>query len=289
MSVISSREVARKIARRRVGLGFIDRRRPNNERVPGMQDVKLKRSSRLPREDLVLASVRVPTPAATARRVFHDRTHGLAKRVPPAKNMKTARGWIFHNDVIVYHESELEHRVSLRLSVRNDIAQLHSQAVVFNYRDEDGKMRQHTADYLSIYKDGYIQAVVVKHEKKRTETEDLIRRIQMDPSARQVHSIVLRTEAYGTIEAGENAHLIRWSRAYHDQADIDELLAVLQGKRTWFRFGSLLRDCESVARRRAAIWRLIDVGILFSITGEKITELSFLGFAPGGSATGLQG
>jgi hypothetical protein len=288
MSVIHSREVARKIARRRAGLGFLDRRRSRSEHTTGMQDTGLRSTVRLPEERLVLA--RVPTPAPNARRVVYDRTHGLAKRKPPLKNMKTARGWIYHNNIIVYHESELEHHVSLRLAVRNDIAELHSQAVVFEYRDEDGKKHDHIADYLNIFHDGFRQAILVKKESMREEMEALIERIYADPTAQQVDEIILRTELYGTIDAAENALMIRWSREYRNQTDADDLLAVVRNlKSGWFRFGSLLKDCSSIERRRVAVWRLIDVGILFSPTGEKITELSYLGFAPEGSATGLRG
>ncbi|QRM44599.1 hypothetical protein [Rhizobium sp. BG4] len=300
MSVIYSREVARKIARRRAGLGFLDHRRPRPEPISGMQDAALRRKVRLPEERLVLApasalvpspaSARVPAPAPGARRVVYDRTAGIAKRRPPLKNMKTARGWTYHKGNIVYHESETEHRVALRIGIRNDVAELHSQAVKFQHSDDDGREHDHIADFLVIYDDGYKQAVLVKHEEKREEMEALIERIYADPSSRQVDEIILRTERYGTIEAAENAMMIRWSREYHNQLDVDELLKVVLGlKSGWFRFGSLLRNCSSIERRRVAVWRLIDVGVLFSPTGEKITELSFLGFAPEGGATGLRG
>lgn len=290
MSVIHSREVARKIARRRARLGFLDRRRPRSENISGMQDTSLRSTVRLPEERIKLAPKIETVSAKDGALVVRDLTHGLAKRIPPAKNMKTARGWTIHNDIIVYHESETEKRVALRMGVRNDIAELHSQAVKFQHRDEDGSWHEHTADYLNIFTDGWKQAVLVKEERKRKEMEALIRRIYADPSSKQVDEIILRTETYGTIQAAENALMIRWSREYHDQADVDELLEVVRGLQSgWFRFGSLLKSCPSMERRRVAVWRLIDVGILFSPTGEKITELSFLGYAPEGSATGLRG
>ncbi|MGR9373927.1 hypothetical protein [Rhizobium leguminosarum] len=290
MSVIHSRSVARKIARRRAGLGFLDRRRRSpEERVTGMQDPALRSTVRFPEERLVLATQKLPSLEPQPRRVIHDRTHGLATRVPPLKNMKTARGWTYHRNVIVYHESELEHRVSLRLQVRNDVAAVHSQFPVLQHLDDDGKLHQHTADLFVVYDDGSRQAIIIKHEHKREEMEALIKRIKAHPSSQQVDDIVLRTELYGTIEAAENAHMIRWSREYHDQADVDELMGVVGTLHGWFRFGSLLKDCPSIERRRVAIWRLIDTGFLFSVTGEKITELTWLGHASAGGATGLLG
>lgn len=289
MSVIHSRSVARKIARRRAGLEFLDRRRPKQERTSGMQDASLRHTVRLPKERLVLAPEAMPALTPQGRRIRYDRTHGLATRVPPLKNMKTARGWTDCRDIVVYHESELEHRVSLRLQARNDVAELHSQFPVFHYYDDDGKLHKHTADFFVVYRDGFRQAIVVKQEKKREEMEALNTRIQAHPSSHLVDDIVLRTERYGTIEAAENAHMVRWSREYHNQPDVDELLDIVAKLHGWFRFGSLLKNCECLERRRVAVWRLIDSGVLYCPTGEKITELTYLGHAPGGSATGLCG
>lgn len=271
MSVIHSRELARKIARRRVGLGFLDQKAARG------------------RNAVPSCPLRLTEPKSSERRVIYDRTHGPATRQPPLKNAKTARGWTYFNNTIVYHESELEHRVSLRIQSRNDVVELYSQYPVFNYEGRDGKIHDHISDFFKIYANGYREAVIVKQERKRKEMEDLIERILANPSSSQVDGIVLRTETYGTINALENAMMIRWSRQYHDQDDVDELLKVVAGLPGWFRFGTLLRDCASIARRRAAVWRLIDAGILFSMTGEKITELSFLGYASAGGPTGLYG
>jgi hypothetical protein len=271
MSVIHSRALARKIARRRVGLGFLDHRKGYGPKA------------------IPSCTLRLTEQKSLERRVIYDRTPGPAARMPPLKNAATARGFTFFKDTIVYHESELEHRVSLRLQARNDIARLYSQYPVFTHLDDDGKPHQHTADFCVVFNDGFRQAVVVKKETKREAIEDLIRRISAHPSANQVDGIVLRTEKYGSIDALENAMMVRWSREYHDQDDVDELLEVVSDLHGWFRFGSLLRDCVSIERRRVAVWRLIDAGILFSVTGEKITEMSFLGHAPAGGPTGLCG
>lgn len=284
MSVIHSRSLARKIAKSRAGLGCLDSRRPRQHGVSSMAVTSLRRTVALPEQRLVLSAT-----APSGSRVLRDRTHGLATRVPPLKNARTARGWTYFGDTIVYHESELEHRVSLRLQARNDIAQLHSQFPVFKYRDDAGELHEHTSDFYILYKDGYRQAVVVKEERKRKPTEALIDSISADPSAHQVDSIILRTEKYGSIDALENALMVRWSREYHDQDDVDELVNVVSGLHGWFRFGTLLQNCESIERRRVAVWRLIDLGMLFSVTGEKISDLSFLGYAPAGGPTGLLG
>ncbi|MGO8532055.1 hypothetical protein ACC756_17090 [Rhizobium ruizarguesonis] len=277
MSVIASKKLSQRIARKRAGLAFLDTRRPREERISGMQDRELRRT------------VRIPPPHQVGPRRSYEPTHGLATRLPPVKNASTARGWTIYKNVIVSHESELEQRVSLRTQARNDIAALHSQYPIFPYAGTEGEMHNHTADFYVEYEDGRNEALVVKHEKERDETEDLIERIKANPASRIVDSIRLVTETYGNIEALENANMVLWSREYHHQPDVDELLEIVRHQPSWIRFGTLLMHTPYIARRRAAIWRLIDAGVLFSSTGERINELSWLGHAPAGGATGLLG
>ncbi len=277
MSVIASQKLARRIDRRRAGLGFLDRRLPRDERIIGMHDRALRRT------------VRIPAAHHAGQLRSYEPTHGLATRLPPVRNASTARGWTIYKNVIVSHESELEHRVSLRTQARNDVVALHSQYPVFDYDGADGEAHTHTTDFYVEYDDHWTEALVVKHEKERAEAEDVIRRIFDDPSSQVVDNIVLLTETYGNIEALENANMVLWSREYHHQPDVDELLDIVRRQPGWVRFGTLLMHTPYIDRRRAAIWRLIDVGILFSSTGEKITELSWLGYDPAGSATGLRG
>ncbi|MGO7611189.1 hypothetical protein ACC689_07860 [Rhizobium ruizarguesonis] len=277
MSVIASKKLAQRIARKRAGLASLDTRRPRDERISGMQDRALRRT------------VRDPAPHHVGPHRSFEPTHGLATRVPPVKNASTARGWTIFNNVIVYHESELEQRVSLRTQARNDVVALHSQYPVFLYDWEDGETHDHTADFYVEYEDGWNEALVVKHEKERAEMEDVIERIKAGPNARIVNDIRLVTETYGNIEALENANMVLWSREYHHQPDVDEVLEIVRRQLGWMRFGTLLLHTPYVARRRAAVWRLIDAGVLFSPTGERVTELSWLGYAPAGGPTGLLG
>jgi hypothetical protein len=277
MSVTFARSVSRRLKRKRAGLEFLDRRRRSDDRISGMQDPSLRRT-------LAPAERRKPR-----QETWYPPTHGPAARRPALKNVKTARGFTIFNNYVVYHESELEHRVSLRLQTRNDVAELYSQSPVFHYFDEDGRLHKHITDFLVVYKDGFKQAVLVKQERHRAKMEALIERIKAHPSSHVVDDIQLRTELYGTIEAAENAELIRWSRERHDQEDVEELRALVRFKQGWFRFGELLRDCPCVTRRTVAIWRLIDLGFLFTPTGETVTELTWLGSAPAGGPTGLFG
>lgn len=269
MSVIHGKGLAYRINLKRAGLDFLNTR-PKKAPIHGLQDPNLPHT--------VAISYIEPVRAPASATRWNRPTAGLATRKPPVKQAKTARGWTIHNGVVVWHESELEHRVSLRLQARTDVVHLHSQYPVFNWTDDDGKVRKHTADYFVIFPDGVKLAIVVKHEKKRAQMLDEIERIKADPSFAQVDDIRLLTETYGSIEAAENAKAILWSRRHHDQSEVDTLLAEL-GKvhaPLQFRFGELLRNCATRRTRRIAIWRLIDAGVLISSTGEKINELTWL-------------
>ncbi|MEH2698495.1 hypothetical protein DXU03_15075 [Rhizobium johnstonii] len=163
---------------------------------------------------------------------------------------------------------------------RQDIAEIHSQALLFNYKDAEGKLREHTIDYLIIYKDGWRDGIVIKPERRRDEMEDLIERFKAHPSSAQVDGFQYLSETYGSIEAAENADFIFWSRDFdidHEVADLLEIVRTING---YVRFGDLMRSCRDIDERRVAIWRLIDLGVLFSPTGERITELTFLARDP---------
>jgi hypothetical protein len=269
MSVIHGKGLAYRLNLKRAGLDFLNKR-TDKAKIFGLQDPKLRNTVAVP----------CNKPATEPRKevFWNPPTAGLAARKPPVKQEKTARGWTLFKDVVIWHESETELRVALRIQARRDVVLMYSQFPVFAYRGEDGKMHQHTADLYVEYEDGLKQAIVIKHEKKREMMLDEIERIKADPSFAQVDDIRLVTETYGTIEAAENAKNIIWSRRYHDQSQVDALLAFLAKSSgpVQFRFGELLRHCESRRLRRIAIWRLIDLGLLISPTGEKISEITWL-------------
>lgn len=271
MSVLHGKRVARRINRKRAGLGFLNERRKKKAELVGFQDASLKyhRPS-------------TPDVRPTVRRelYWNPPGPGFATRRPPLKQARTARGWTIFNGIVVYHESELEHRVSLRIQSRNDVAQLHSQFPVFSFTDAEGKCHRHTADFYVVYKDGFRQAILVKHENKREEMLALIERIKLHSSSAQVDGIHLLTEKYGSIDAFENASFILWSRRHHDEQQADILLELVFGMPERFRFGELLRNCECRRQRRVALWRLIDLGILIPLTDGKIDELTWLAKCP---------
>ncbi|WLP56502.1 hypothetical protein [Agrobacterium fabrum] len=97
--------------------------------------------------------------------------------MPADKQAKTARGHTFFNDNGVYHESELEHRVSSVLQTLSGLRELQSQYPKVHYTDADGVVREHTFDYFVVLKDGARVAVAVKYARKRAQMLDLLNRI----------------------------------------------------------------------------------------------------------------
>jgi hypothetical protein len=265
------------------GLAFVAKpKRLNDERINGLQDLNLERD----RDQAVLNETRCGT--ASFEQVFRPDQHnhvqpfwneptaGRASRKPADKQAKTARGFTIFNGVIVWHESQLERRVSKILQARNDTVAVESQCPVVHHYDDDGVLHQHTCDFFVTLNDGREIAVIVKHEMKREQMLEMIKRIKAGPSCHKFDDIRLITEKYATHEGAENANNILLSRNFHNGAEVQALSEIVDQMKGNFRFGDLMRKCSDEQRRRAAIWRLIDSGHLISHPGEKITELSWL-------------
>lgn len=179
--------------------------------------------------------------------------HGLAVRVPALRQAKTARGHTIFRHTVVYHESELEHRVSTILQTYRGLARLISQYPKVEYVDADGVVRQHTFDYFIELDDGTRIAIAVKYERKREEMLNVLDRICANgitgignggkrlPSV--ADAVALVTNSQATQEAFENAFFILASRTQHDQAECDALLELLRQMPPTFRFGHLLKNC----------------------------------------------
>ncbi|MGR9276259.1 hypothetical protein ACU8KI_16790 [Rhizobium leguminosarum] len=275
MSIHSARLVAAQMRMRRAGLGFVHKC-SSKAGIASMQDPSLRDTGSL----MAIAASAPQQPEASMDATYCEPTHGLALRSTLRKDKSAAKGFEFFNNVRVYFDSEIEHRCLLRFMTRNDIAEIHSQALLFQYHDEIGKPHEHTIDYLLIYKDGWRDGIVVKPERKRGEMLDLIDRMKAHPSSKQVDDFQFLSETYGTIEAAENAEFILWSREFHNDQEVADLLEVVRIINSYVRFGDLMRSCRDIDDRRVAIWRLIDLGVLFSPTGERITELTYLARNP---------
>jgi hypothetical protein len=89
-------------------------------------------------------------------------------------------------------------------------------------------------------------------------------------------AVALVTNAQATQEAFENAYFLLSSRSHHDQAECAALYDIVQQLPGTFRFGQLLLNCWPRAKRRTAIWRLLDLGLIEPVNPGLIDELSWL-------------
>jgi hypothetical protein len=207
-------------------------------------------------------------------------------RKPPATHAKTLRGFSIFNETVVYHESDLERRVSRVIQLRKDVKAIYSQFPVLMYRDVEGVWREHVCDFCVVFDDGTIVAVAVKHARKSAVMSDLLGRIKADGFLRKnrngsmtpnaVHDIRLMTEREATYGAYENAERIMRARRMRIDAEYDRAYAAVQKFHGRFRFGELLRGCENRAARRTALLLLIDDCVLLTETPGRIDDLTML-------------
>ncbi len=224
--------------------------------------------------------------SSAASTYWHEPDAGLAQRAPPTKQAKTARGHTFFGDVVVYHESELEHRVSTILSAYCDIVEIHSQYPKVEYVDADGVLRAHTFDFFIVTRDGTRIAIAVKQARKKAAMEDLMGRIvangitAIEKDGTLVPSIADAVFVATNLEASfacfESATAIIASRPHHDDAECAVLAKIVQRMPGRFRFGQLLLNAPTPFKRRTAIWRLIDLRLIEPIVDGRIDELSWL-------------
>lgn len=206
---------------------------------------------------------------------------GLATRKPALKQAKTSRGHSIFRGIILWHESLLELRVSYLLQTWHNVREIHSQYPRVTYIDADGRTRTHTFDYYVVFEDGRRLAIAVKMNRKRAMMLDMLSRIEdagisHKGGRRLADETRLMTERDGTVASFHNCSEILASRETCDPAAEDELREIVSRMIGRFRFMTLLSGCRNVAARRAAIWRLIDLGELSPEGIGRIDELTWL-------------
>ncbi|MGV2124019.1 hypothetical protein ACQZ4R_13130 [Agrobacterium vitis] len=207
-------------------------------------------------------------------------------RKPPATHGKTLRGFSVFKETVVYHESDLERRVSKVLQIRKDVRSIFSQFPVLLYRDADGNWHEHICDYCVVFDDCETVAVTVKHARKSSMMNDLMDRIRAEGFLRKnkngtttlgaVNDIRLMTEREATYGAFENAERILRARRMRDDAEFRLVFDMVQNFGGRFRFGELLRDCNNRGARRTAVLLLIDECVLIPETRGRIDDLTIL-------------
>lgn len=207
---------------------------------------------------------------------WNEPTTGHATRRPPIRQAKTARGFSLFNNIVVFHESELEHRVSTVIQARNDVRELHSQFPVLQFADDDGVIHKHIFDFYVVFSDGHRVAVAVKYAKKQKLIEKMFSQIEKKDFSHVADYLCLMTEEDATYDAFHNAHDILRSRHQIDKIEYDTTRLITEQLVGRFRFGDLLRGCPQIGNRRNAIWQLIDHGLLVPLSTERISDLTWL-------------
>lgn len=207
-------------------------------------------------------------------------------RKPPATHAKTLRGFSVFKETVVYHESDLERRVSKVLQLRKDVRAIYSQYPVLLYRDAEGIWCEHICDFCVVFDDGEVVAVAVKHARKSSVMNGLLDQIKAAGFLRKnkngtttpgaVSDIRLMSEREATYGAYENAERILRARRMRDDGEFLQAYDIVQKLRGRFRFGELLRGCKDHGTRRTAILLLIDECVLIPETRGRIDDLTML-------------
>ena len=179
---------------------------------------------------------------------------------------------------MVFHESELEHRVSTIIQARADVRELHSQFPVLPFADDDGVIHDHTFDYYVVFNDGYRVAIAVKHARKQALIHDMFDRIARHDFSHVADDLRLMTEEDATYEAFYNAHDILRAREHFDEIEYDttrSIAARLVGLSGW-RVAP--RPDRILERERDAVWQLTDPRLSASLLSRgRISDLTLAG------------
>lgn len=199
-----------------------------------------------------------------------------ASRVPSDKSPFNSRGTHQNRSTgrIMVLESALELKAGKILQHGRGVAELREQWPKVRYLDHDNVSREHTFDYWVRMHSGTRIAIAVKPFEKLVE-QDLITTLLaihdqgIGGLADRVNFI---TEYYASQYAAANAEEILFARQARNEADVEEARALLMEIRGDIRFGQLFAGLEAPCFRRAALWCLIDEGLLRPVAPSLIQD-----------------
>ncbi len=190
---------------------------------------------------------------------------------------KNERGFTIFNGHQVQHESGLERKVSLIVQADNTVADLFSQRCKIAYMEENGVWRSTIFDFLAIKTNGWRVGIAVKPERYRARMEHMFARIAETSNQTEIDEAVFFSEYQATRAKYANARQILWARAEADEDEVKFLANAIAGRgaiQVWE-----LYDKSAMGHwgRKAAIWRLIDLGLLVpEDEEERIDDLTRL-------------
>ncbi|MBB4349491.1 hypothetical protein [Aliirhizobium cellulosilyticum] len=216
------------------------------------------------------------------RREMHQKGYLRPKRHGGVRNVarnsrKNERGFTIFNGREVQHESGLEHDVSLMLQADRTVAELYSQKTVAKYQDDEGVWRKTIFDYLVVKTDGSHIGIAVKPERYRQRILKIFEQIAMSSEETQIDAAIFMSNAQATRARVANARSILWARIEANPTEVEGLQHFLKGRKS-IEFWELYhyRAVGNWARK-AAIWRLIDLGVLEPASEyERIDDLTYL-------------
>lgn len=193
------------------------------------------------------------------------------------KGGKSERGFTIFNGHEVHHESFQEHKVSVVFQTDPTVADIFSQQPRVDYVDEKGKKRFTIFDYLVLEKTGQRVGVAVKEEEEREAMEQMFKMIAETSTQTSIDKAVVVSGEQVTLHKYNNASDQLWAREFAQHEEVELVLEMLVG-RTTVQFWELYdRAFMGKWKRKAAIWDLIDRGILKPVDEEnRINDLSRL-------------
>lgn len=160
--------------------------------------------------------------------------HSRATRKPPARSKASSRGhvtgWTNIDPVwrLRYFESKHEKDALFLLHARADVVDIWDQPPAIPYRDENGKVRSHTFDFLVTLKDGSRIAIAIKPAAivEGTGFRDTLRLIRAATPLSFAQEVVLITEQSYCPSSARNAQKLHEFRRTKDH-EADEVVAAL--------------------------------------------------------------
>lgn len=148
----------------------------------------------------------------------------------------------------------------------------------------------HIFDYCVRYASGFAEAIAVKPEEKvgrrtrdgRASLQEIVDFINAQGVlAGYAHRAVVQTRSHVPHDEADNARLLRRFRRYRHEDDVREALDAATHLGDRFRFADLLAGATVRSRRRAAVWNLIDDGVLVPEERGRVRDRSWLRMAAG--------
>ena len=200
-----------------------------------------------------------------------------ASRKPPARSRASSRGHVTGTTSteptrrVRFFESKREQDALFLLHARADVVDIWDQPPAIRYRDENGKIRAHTFDYLVTLEDGRRIAIAVKPAAivERTGFRDTLRMIRAATPLSFAQEVVLITEQSYSPSAARNAQKLHEFRRTKDLEADDVVAALVRDLSGPTSIAELTQKSGLGGRAFRATFRAVYAGLLRTLeTGD---------------------